>query len=58
MQYNEAIYWLGHRQSLDIVANRAREGGLSNVQVKVFSFNADNLDEFTNEVRGAIQLTF
>ena len=50
MQCNGAIFWHGHRQSLDIVANRARAGGLSNVQVKVFSFNADNLDEFTKEV--------
>ena len=50
MQCNGATYWLGYRLSLDIVANRASEGGLSNVQVKVFSFNADNLDEFTKEV--------
>ena len=50
MQCNRAIFWLRHRQSLDIVANRARAGGLSNVQVKVFSFNADNLREFTKEV--------
>ena len=31
--------------------NRAKEGGLTNVRVKVFSFNMDNLDQFVKEIQ-------
>ena len=46
------------RESLEILANRAREGGLSNVRVKVFSFNNGNLDEFTKEMEQEIGSSF
>ena len=37
-------------QSLDLVANRAEQGGLTNVVIKSFSFAWDNLDSFSSEV--------
>jgi len=36
--------------SLEILSNRATEAGLTNVRVKQFSFNVDNLQEFTTEI--------
>ena len=47
-----------NRESLEILANRAREGGLSNVRVKVFSFNIDNLGEFIKEMEKEIGPSF
>ena len=47
-----------NRESLEILANRAREGGLTNVRVKVFSFNNDNLDEFINEIEKELGSSF
>ena len=36
-------------KSLELLSNRAREGGLTNVRVKKFSFNLDNLGDFISE---------
>ena len=37
-------------ESLEILSNRARQGGLTNVRVKTFSFNIDNLEDFIKEL--------
>eukprot|EP00092_Neocalanus_flemingeri_P016775 GFUD01018144.1.p1 GENE.GFUD01018144.1~~GFUD01018144.1.p1 ORF type:complete len:456 (+),score=139.56 GFUD01018144.1:58-1368(+) len=38
-------------KSLELLSNRARDGGLTNVRVKSFSFNSDNLEDFISELK-------
>ena len=45
-------------QSLEILSKRASEAGLTNVRVKHFSFNVDNLHEFNTEIEDELGSTF
>jgi len=45
-------------ESLEILSNRARQGGLTNVRVKSFSFNINNLEGFIKELVEELGFSF